>query len=143
MPDARVIPIGGDAESGPLGTRGTPGRGSGRAKPSSSSRGFAGGGAARTPPRKAAARKKPEPEPVLEEVPAPPVVGAVRDLPAPAQVSERHPRATPGIPLVDWLAGFTSASKEVFGDAWEPRLAEFLAFLRRRLTGDYVVDEFG
>ena len=32
---------------------------------------------------------------------------------------------------------------EVFGDRWEPRLAELLAFQRRRLTGDYEVDEFG
>jgi 1-acyl-sn-glycerol-3-phosphate acyltransferase len=31
----------------------------------------------------------------------------------------------------------------VFGEAWEPRLAEFLAFVRRRVTGNYAVDEFG
>jgi len=36
-----------------------------------------------------------------------------------------------------------SASKEVFGDSWEPRLAELLSFLRRRVTGDYEVDEYG
>jgi 1-acyl-sn-glycerol-3-phosphate acyltransferase len=55
----------------------------------------------------------------------------------------RHPGAGPGIPVVDWLSAFGSASKEIFGDDWEPRLAEFLAFLRRRLTGDYAVDSFG
>ncbi len=54
---------------------------------------------------------------------------------------ERRPDA--GIPVGDWLTAFTSASKEVFGAGWEPRLAEFLAFLRRRVTGDYRVDEFG
>jgi 1-acyl-sn-glycerol-3-phosphate acyltransferase len=48
-----------------------------------------------------------------------------------------------GIPVTDWLAAFTTASKEIFGDEWEPRLAEFLAFLRRRVTGDYSVDEYG
>ena len=32
---------------------------------------------------------------------------------------------------------------ELFGDQWERRLAELLAFLRRRLTGDYTVDEYG
>lgn len=55
------------------------------------------------------------------------------------------PRVQPGagIPAVDWLAGFTSAAMEVFGKDWEPRLAAFLAFLRRRLTGDYSVDEYG
>jgi 1-acyl-sn-glycerol-3-phosphate acyltransferase len=44
---------------------------------------------------------------------------------------------------VDWLAAFTRAAKELFGESWEHRLAEFLAFLRRRVTGDYVVDEYG
>jgi 1-acyl-sn-glycerol-3-phosphate acyltransferase len=53
----------------------------------------------------------------------------------------RHPG--PGIPPLDWLNAFTSAAKELFGDNWEPRLAEFLAFLRRRITGDYDVDEYG
>jgi len=41
------------------------------------------------------------------------------------------------------MQAFTFASKEVFGDNWEPKLAEFLAFLRRRVTGDYTVDEYG
>jgi 1-acyl-sn-glycerol-3-phosphate acyltransferase len=31
----------------------------------------------------------------------------------------------------------------MFGDDWEPQLARFLAFLRRRVTGDYVVDDYG
>jgi 1-acyl-sn-glycerol-3-phosphate acyltransferase len=53
----------------------------------------------------------------------------------------RHP--APGIPPLEWLAALTSASKELFGDNWEPRLAQFLAFLRRRLTGDYAVDDYG
>jgi 1-acyl-sn-glycerol-3-phosphate acyltransferase len=52
-------------------------------------------------------------------------------------------RVGDGIPVGDWLQAFASASREVFGDDWEPRLAEFLAFLRRRLTGDYEVDEYG
>jgi 1-acyl-sn-glycerol-3-phosphate acyltransferase len=48
-----------------------------------------------------------------------------------------------GIPASDWLQAFTFAAKEIFGEDWEPRLAEFLAFLRRRITGDYTVDEYG
>ncbi|MBA2573495.1 MAG: acyltransferase family protein [Nocardioidaceae bacterium] len=36
------------------------------------------------------------------------------------------------------------AAREVFGDdLWERRLAELLAFLRRRITGAYEVDDFG
>jgi 1-acyl-sn-glycerol-3-phosphate acyltransferase len=48
-----------------------------------------------------------------------------------------------GIPVSDWMHAFTTAAKEIFGENWEPRLAEFLAFLRRRITGDYTVDEYG
>jgi len=32
---------------------------------------------------------------------------------------------------------------EVFGERWEPKAAELLAFVRRRLTGEYEVDEYG
>jgi 1-acyl-sn-glycerol-3-phosphate acyltransferase len=32
---------------------------------------------------------------------------------------------------------------EVFGDEWERKLAHFIAFLRRRITGDYTIDEYG
>ena len=60
---------------------------------------------------------------------------------APVTADHRHP--TPGIPPLEWLSAFTSASKELFGENWEPRLAEFLAFLRRRLTGEYAVDDYG
>ena len=60
---------------------------------------------------------------------------------APVTTDHRHP--VPGIPPLEWLAALTSASKELFGDSWEPRLAQFLAFLRRRLTGDFTVDDYG
>ena len=42
-------------------------------------------------------------------------------------------------------AGEHAAGEEPPGSAgeWEERVEELLAFLRRRLTGDYVVDEFG
>jgi 1-acyl-sn-glycerol-3-phosphate acyltransferase len=56
-------------------------------------------------------------------------------------VTEREPSS--GIPVGDWLAAFTGAAREVFGESWEPRLADFLAFLRRRVTGEYAVDEYG
>jgi len=44
---------------------------------------------------------------------------------------------------VDWQALLVGAAEEVLGPDWEPRLAELLAFLRRRLTGDYAVDDYG
>jgi 1-acyl-sn-glycerol-3-phosphate acyltransferase len=156
VPDADIIPLGGDPDR-PIGTRGKPGRGSSTASPSSSSRGLAGPAKPGTPssaPRRKASKKQPPQQrrsaPVAPPAPVePPVVEQPVEQPVVEQpvvdpsplVAHAGPRT--GIPVVDWLGAFTSASKELFGESWEPRLAEFLAFLRRRLTGDYVIDEYG
>ncbi len=58
-----------------------------------------------------------------------------------ATTRDRAPMS--GIPTGEWLAAFQFAAKEVFGEDWEPQLARFLAFLRRRLTGEYTIDEYG
>jgi 1-acyl-sn-glycerol-3-phosphate acyltransferase len=135
----------GDAEIIPIGTRGRPGRGSGNARPSSAARSLAGGPPPRptvepepvtsTPPRAAAPPKKaapPKRTPAPESPPAPV---------APTTTRERAPLA--GITAGEWLGAFQFAAKELFGEQWEPQLARFLAFLRRRVTGDYPVDEYG
>lgn len=113
MADADVIPIGG---------RGRPGRGS-RTTPSSAARALAGAApAAQSQPRKSGESKpKGQRGSVVRE---PTEGGALR---------------------AEHLADAVSdAAREVFGtDGWERRLAELLAFLRRRLSGDYAVDEFG
>ena len=128
----------GDAEVIPIGTRGRPGRGSGQAKPSSAARNLA-GSASRTP-----SAKKVTP-PSTKPVPAdgPEDVADEATGPAATTSGTSAVERTPGIPVGDWLHAVTHASREVFGDNWEPRLAEFLAFLRRRVTGDYTVDEYG
>ena len=143
MPDAEVIP---------LGTRGKPGRGSGNSKPSSAARSLAGAAAARRAPR-----EEPRDEPrsdngtpaekttapsAEEQQPPPQREHPKRDAPR-AEVREPEDRPTDGIPVSDWLAALTSAAVEVFGERYEQRLAELLAFLRRRITGDYAVDEYG
>ena len=146
-----------DADVIPLGTRGRPGRGSGSAKPSSAARSLAGPAASRS--RAAGKASAPEPEPSTgkaadEATPIDQgdqadatVSGAasppepIPETPRAESVTEREP--TDGIPYGDWLAAFTTAALEVFGERWETRLAEFLAFLRRRVTGDYAVDEYG
>jgi 1-acyl-sn-glycerol-3-phosphate acyltransferase len=133
MPDAEVIP---------LGTRGRPGRGTGSTKPSSAARTLATPG-----PRKKAVPRDERPEQPPDRGPQ----DAPEDSPAtPAQpvdpAAERVVRAgstDPGIPADDWLQALTAAAVEVFGEQWEPKAAELLAFLRRRLTGEYEVDEFG
>ena len=141
----------GDADIIPIGTRGKPGRGTeGASKPSSAARSLAGDRAARS----SAPRQKVPREPAPDETPRQPEAettaadpqaadevttqGAAR---SPATTRDRSPLA--GIPVGDWLAAFQFAAKELFGDQWEPQLARFLAFLRRRVTGDYVVDEYG
>ncbi|MET3961404.1 1-acyl-sn-glycerol-3-phosphate acyltransferase [Marmoricola sp. OAE513] len=148
----------GDAEIIPIGTRGKPGRGTGSDKPSSSARGLVG----KTPAKKAAPKKAtakkpkaveapvvapaetPVPEPAAHVPPPRTPADELARTPATAEVgsaNHKHPNA--GIPAVDWISGFTNAAVEIFGADWEPRLAAFLAFLRRRLTGDYTVDEYG
>ncbi len=126
-----------DAVVIPIGTGGRPGRGSGSARPSSAARNLA-PSAAKPAPRKRAAAKKaspkkpaPAPEPAAEVPPA---------TPGPATT---RPRIETGIPVGDWLAALQGAALEVFGDDWERRLAELLAFARRRLEGDYEVDDYG
>jgi 1-acyl-sn-glycerol-3-phosphate acyltransferase len=143
----------GDAEIIPIGTRGRPGRGTGKDKPSSAARGLAApkAPAKRTPAPKAPPAEEGSSKPAPRKaVPprksAPParreVETSAPEAPrAPATTRDRAPAA--GIPAADWLAAFQFAAKEIFGEQWEPQLARFLAFLRRRVTGDYVVDEYG
>jgi 1-acyl-sn-glycerol-3-phosphate acyltransferase len=136
----------GDAEVIPLGTRGRPGRGSGNSRPSSAARNLAGPPARRRPT--SAPEDQPADSPVNSPVNSPgdqPADQAV-DQPVHESVHEsghHQPKPTDGIPADDWLQAITSAAREVFGERWERRLAEFLAFLRRRVTGDFEVDEFG
>jgi 1-acyl-sn-glycerol-3-phosphate acyltransferase len=143
-----------DADIIPIGTRGKPGRGSGKERPSAAARNLAG-----KPAKKATPAEQPE---TTSEAEAATPVAETPSTPAPPKKKAPPPRRTPepgeahrppvrteeahpvkGIPTSDWLAAFQHASRELFGDQWEPQLARFLAFLRRRLTGDYAVDEYG
>ena len=56
--------------------------------------------------------------------------------------SGSRPRIQPVIPPTD-LAPPADDVRPPAGQSWDDRVAEGLAFLRRRLTGDYEVDEFG
>ncbi|MXG89830.1 1-acyl-sn-glycerol-3-phosphate acyltransferase [Nocardioides flavescens] len=149
----------GDAEIIPIGTRGRPGRGQGGAKPSSASRSLASG--SRKPPasRRTPAGAGAEPDqglPTDAEVvalgveseqpaePAAPTETSAAQPPAPRPpVRTDEPVPHGGVPVADLLSAFQLAARELFGDQWEPQLARLLAFVRRRITGDYVVDEYG
>ncbi len=190
-----------DAEIIPLGTRGRPGRGVGKEKPSSSSRSLAGGARRNGPaPREESdATADPTNDPATDDVepaheapgaptldldpafaptasgaasghppatspddgqPLPATPGSataatpddaghgVTELPQPAASVEapapaRTERRLPGPSLPELLAAATSAAQRVFGDDAERKLAQMLAFVRRRVTGEYVVDEYG
>jgi 1-acyl-sn-glycerol-3-phosphate acyltransferase len=155
----------GDAEIIPIGTRGRPGRATGT-QPSSAARSLApktsapktsapktsapktsvpktpapkstSRPAAKTAP-KAAAKPKPKPQP-KPATPAPELEQPVERAPVTTDV----PTPAGGIPVGDWLAAVQGAAAEVFGADWERQLARFLAFLRRRVAGDYRIDEYG
>ena len=146
-----------DADIIPIGTRGKPGRGSGKDRPSAAARSLAGKTGKKATPPEPPEQSEPTTEastetPVLEtpSTQAPPKKKAPpprrtpesgETIRPPVRTEEAHP--VKGIPTSDWLAAFQHASRELFGDQCEPQLARFLAFLRRRVTGDYRVDEYG
>ena len=162
----------GDAEIIPLGTRGRPGRGTGRDKPSSSSRSLA-GGAAPTAPGAADDTDAPtEPvdlvdevraelpadlsaEPVTDPAPSPveldasaavaldPASGETLVETAAGRPVTPSPAGLSDVPFAELLAAATRAAQVVFGEDADQKLAQLLAFLRRRVTGDYEVDEYG
>ena len=136
-----------DAVVIPIGTGGRPGRGSGRARPSSAARGLA--PAAKKPAAgKTAAAKTAAAKSTASTAPAEKAAAqepAEQPTPASAEreATTTQPRTDTGIPVGDWIAAAYGAAREVFGDDWERRLAELLAFLRRRLEGGYEVDDYG
>ena len=141
-----------DAEIIPIGTRGRPGRGTGSPKPSSAARSLAAKPApkAASKPRTATPRRtsKPAAAETIEQVTTEAVPSAAPPSAPPsapprpaATTTDRGPLA--GIAPDVWLTMLQGAAREVWGEQWEPQLAQLLAVLRRRLTGDYEVDEFG
>jgi len=140
-----------DAVVIPIGTGGRPGRGSGSARPSSAARNLAPSGRKPAKPAKPAKAAKPT-EAAKASTPASPPKAtrakASAEQPHTDPVDEAAPSApsahpSTGIPVGDWLSALQGAAHEVFGDDWERRLAELMAFVRRRLEGDYEVDDYG
>ncbi len=155
----------GDAVVIPIGTGGRPGRGTGRGRPSAAARNLA--PAKKTPAKKAAAKKpavrkppvkkaaaaktaaKPAKKPSNRSAPSTPTApapppaddaAAASDRPR-VHTEDRDPGA--GSPLADLLGALHSGAHDIFGEDWERRLAELLAFVRGRLEGNFAVDEYG
>jgi 1-acyl-sn-glycerol-3-phosphate acyltransferase len=133
-----------DAEIIPIGSGGRPGRGSARrTTPSAAARSLAG------------KNKRPSTDrgPVLESTEIPGPLGAPGEGSASAAhdgqvageswiVGEQASPAGADSDVPDFVA-FERMIRDLFGAAGEQKVAEWLAFLRRRLTGQYEVDEFG
>ncbi|MEU6346948.1 lysophospholipid acyltransferase family protein [Streptomyces sp. NPDC046977] len=77
-------------------------------------------------------------DPVRPAAAAGPDAGATGPTPEEAHDGTRP--AAAGGPLV---AALGQAADRLLGGPWERRVAHGLAFLRRRVTGDYEVDDFG
>ena len=132
-----------DAVVNPSGTGGRPGRDSGKARPSSAARNLA-PSAGKAPRKRAATTSgKAAPRATAARKAAPAPQPAVDPPAAAAPLAERISEPQTGIPVGDWLAAAKGAAQDVFGDDWERRLAELMAFARRRLEGDYEVDDYG
>src|SRR5699024_10439470 len=105
----------------PIGTRGVPGRGNRGTTPSAASRSL--GGHRRRHLRAVDDDEQHDPT-----------------GPQPSQASETQ---GPGIPLEELLTALIDAADRVLGADWENRIAQRLATLRLRLSGEYEIDDFG
>ncbi|MDX6259464.1 MAG: hypothetical protein QOH84_1152 [Kribbellaceae bacterium] len=127
-----------DADVIPIGSGGRPGRGSGRrTTPSAAARALAGPDAVKARAAKSRAAKS-KGQRSGDGPSEPHVVGAAEtvddfsvgsDVPPPAELKD--------------FARFEKIVRDTLGVDGERQVAEFLAFLRRRLSGEYEVDEFG
>jgi 1-acyl-sn-glycerol-3-phosphate acyltransferase len=147
----------------PIGTRGKPGRGSGKARtPSSASRSLAGGAAAlrqvddngeqaasKPTGTKPAAKKPPVKKPIPKKPaatkppgPKPAKQPAGESAPTAGQSGRNDEFGLPGS-LAELLALAGDAAYAVFGSDADKAVAEVLGFIRRRLTGEYGIDTFG
>ncbi|WP_309221988.1 lysophospholipid acyltransferase family protein [Aeromicrobium sp. S22] len=149
-----------------IGSGGTPGRGNRETSPSAAARSLAGGSA----PRKPAAKKKtaakqatpdeqttgtsttPPAQPPPTEKPHLRAVTDEDAAAAAAAAAEEAARRTrtagsaplsAGIPLDEIFVAVIEAAQRVLGTDWESRVATLIATVRKRLSGDYEVDEFG
>ncbi len=138
MTDARVIPIDGSGEGRPLKVVKSAGSGkkAGSGKPAGSSKSA-----------KPVKRKRPEPVPAAEPVTAAEPIK--RKRPAAKRVPPKSKKpAQADRPADDAVSG--SAARTASGSSapgadgsLDAKVASVLSFLRRRITGDFEVDDFG
>jgi 1-acyl-sn-glycerol-3-phosphate acyltransferase len=110
---------------------------------------------AEKPSAKKAAPTKPAARKASTDTPSQPRLRAVTDedaAAAAAAAAEEAARRTrtagaaplsAGIPIDEIFVAVIEAAQRVLGSDWESRVATLLATVRKRLSGDYEIDEFG
>jgi len=94
----------------------------------------------------AAKKSTPPPKPRLRAVTDEDAAAAAAAAAEEAAKRTRTAGAAPlsaGIPLDDIVVALVQAAQRVLGTDWEARVATLLATIRKRMSGDYEVDEFG
>jgi 1-acyl-sn-glycerol-3-phosphate acyltransferase len=104
-------------------------------------------GAARTTSKPSAPKAPPaQPKPRLRAVTDEDAAAAAAAAAEEAARRTRTAGSAPlsaGIPLDEIMVAVIQAAQRVLGSDWESRVATLLATIRKRLSGDYQVDEFG
>jgi 1-acyl-sn-glycerol-3-phosphate acyltransferase len=132
-----------DADVIPIGSGGRPGRGTGRrTTPSAAARALAG-----TPRKKSSRKAADNPGPVKDGSGKSSArrtnSGADAEIAGAAPTIGTDEAGADAVVGGMDFAGFERLVRDTFGAEGERKVAEWLAFLRRRLTGEYEVDEFG
>ncbi len=127
-----------------IGTSGRPGRGSKAGSPSQAARSLAGGAGRARGARKADApidARRPDPV-ETDEAAARRHLRAVDEDEAPNR-EEPPQEATADIDPEDVAAAFAEGAQRLMGTDWQATVSAVVGQLRRRLAGNYQVDEFG
>ncbi|WP_174232935.1 lysophospholipid acyltransferase family protein [Aeromicrobium sp. A1-2] len=104
------------------------------------------------PAKKAAAKKatgparsapeKPRLRAVTDEDAAAAAAAAAEEAASRTRTAGAAPLSA-GIPIDEILVAVVQAAQRILGTDWESRIATLLATIRKRMNGDYEVDEFG
>ena len=95
-----------------------------------------------TPPTATAPPPKPRLRAVTDEDAAAAAAAAAEEAAKRTRTAGAAPLSA-GIPIDEIVVALIQAAQRVLGSDWESRVATLLATIRKRMSGDYEVDEFG
>ncbi|MEJ7634612.1 1-acyl-sn-glycerol-3-phosphate acyltransferase [Aeromicrobium sp.] len=98
--------------------------------------------AERTGPAAAPREGKPRLRAVTDEDAAAAAAAAAEEAARRTRTAGAAPLSA-GIPIDEIMVAVIQAAQRVLGSDWEARVATLLATVRKRMSGDYAVDEFG